>query len=152
MDRFTISNAFFCDSSIPNSAAYEKPPGVNPAAFRVWQRHRGSLDLSERMTRERWNEQLPPRHTPAVRLSWSQDTRNRADAQGVISVLPDICIIISNVLYPRLCFRNAERFLWICTQKKPSPTRGRWHGEAVTDEVVYFPFMQRCPPHQSASG
>ena len=31
----------------------------------------------------------------------------------------------------------------------PSPMRGRWHGEAVTDEVGALAFTQRCPPHQS---
>ena len=95
MDRFTISNVFFCDSPTPNSAAYEKPPGTNPAAFRVWQRHLGHY-LSERMTRERWNEQLPPRRTPAVRLSWSQDTRTSAEAQALLSILTDNCIVMSN--------------------------------------------------------
>ena len=107
MDRFTISNVFFCDSPIPNGAAYEKPPGTNPAAFRVWQRHWGHY-LSERMTRERWNEQLPPRHTPAVRLSWSQDTRTSAEAQALLSVLEDCCIVMSNVLHRWLYFRNVE--------------------------------------------
>ena len=33
---------------------------------------------------------------------------------------------------------------------KPSPTRGRWHGEAVTDEVEALPSAQLRPPHQSA--
>ena len=33
--------------------------------------------------------------------------------------------------------------------KKPSPTRGRWHGAAVTDEVEALPSTQRSPPHQS---
>ena len=96
MDRFTISNVFFCDSPFPNSAAHEKPPGTNPAAFRVWQRHWGHYYLSERMTRERWNEQLPPRRTPAVRLSCSQDTRTSAEAQALLSVMEDCCIVMSN--------------------------------------------------------
>ena len=34
----------------------------------------------------------------------------------------------------------------------PSPMRGRWHGEAVTDEEGALPFMRRCPPHQSPHG
>ena len=34
----------------------------------------------------------------------------------------------------------------------PSPMRGRWHGEAVTDEVGAVSSTQRCPPHQSACG
>ena len=32
----------------------------------------------------------------------------------------------------------------------PSPTRGRWHGGAVTDEVEAVSSTRRCPPHQSA--
>ena len=32
----------------------------------------------------------------------------------------------------------------------PSPMRGRWHGEAVTDEVGAAALTRRCPPHQSA--
>ena len=68
----------------------------------------GSWDLSERMTRERWNEQLPPRHTPAVRLSWSQDTRTSAEAQALLSVLEDYCIVMSNVLHRWLYLRNVE--------------------------------------------
>ena len=36
--------------------------------------------------------------------------------------------------------------------KMPSPTRGRWHGKAVTDEVEALAATRRCPPHQSASG
>ena len=31
----------------------------------------------------------------------------------------------------------------------PSPMRGRWHGEAVTDEVGALASTRRCPPHQS---
>ena len=31
----------------------------------------------------------------------------------------------------------------------PSPMRGRWHGEAVTDEVGALAFTRRRPPHQS---
>ena len=31
----------------------------------------------------------------------------------------------------------------------PSPTRGRWHGGAVTDEVEAVSSTRRCPPHQS---
>ena len=33
----------------------------------------------------------------------------------------------------------------------PSPMRGRWHGEAVTDEVEALVSMCHCPPHQSPS-
>ena len=33
--------------------------------------------------------------------------------------------------------------------QKPSPMRGRWHGEAVTDEVEALASTRRCPPHQS---
>ena len=31
----------------------------------------------------------------------------------------------------------------------PSPMRGRWHGEAVTDEVEALASTRRSPPHQS---
>ena len=34
----------------------------------------------------------------------------------------------------------------------PSPARGRWHGEAVTNEVEALAFARRCPPHQSPCG
>ena len=34
-------------------------------------------------------------------------------------------------------------------RQKPSPMRGRWHGEAVTDEVEALASTRRSPPHQS---
>ena len=37
----------------------------------------------------------------------------------------------------------------LCAPSKPSPMRGRWHGEAVTDEVGAVSFTRHCPPHQS---
>ena len=40
----------------------------------------------------------------------------------------------------------------LCAPSKPSPMRGRWHGEAVTDEVEVFSLTRRCPPHPSPCG
>ena len=37
----------------------------------------------------------------------------------------------------------------LCAPSKPSPMRGRRHGEAVTDEVGAASFTRHCPPHQS---
>ena len=46
------------------------------------------------------------------------------------------------------CTFLRENFLYL-QAPRPSPMRGRWHGEAVTDEVGAVPATQRCPPHQS---
>ena len=40
-------------------------------------------------------------------------------------------------------------FFGVCRHQMPSHMRGRWHGEAVTDEVEAAVSMRRCPPHQS---
>ena len=51
----------------------------------------------------------------------------------------------------RICWSApfCGEFFGVCRHQMPSHMRGRWHGEAVTDEVEAAVSMRRCPPHQS---
>ena len=51
----------------------------------------------------------------------------------------------------RICWSApfCGEFFGVCRHQMPSYMRGRWHGEAVTDEVEAAVSMRRCPPHQS---